>query len=272
MNFSEMYSSALDHELGTDDSTRLFTTLRRQRAVNRGHLEFCDLTQCAIRQSTLTCSNGVREYNLLSTVNIPGGDYLRMAPQLPEYQLLSSGSSKSTTFIAGPDLLPRREVQWLNQYDPGWRGSTGGTPTAYYERMDGGQRLFGLTPPPLITSSESGKVLLPYYAKPSSMTADTHVPFTFVNTTAVTTTREDLEPYHQALVHYAAYQLEKLRRDWEASERQLQLFLGYVTRYKVQSEPVGGQQVRFGRNYFTEVRQQRGRDDWTAYTPYPWRK
>ena len=251
VQFSHLYSSALDQELGSDDSTRLFTDARRQRAINTAQLHWCDLTECAIRQSTVTCSNGTREYNLLSTVNVPGGDFLRLAKQGPEYHLISSGSSASTTFIAGDDF-PRREIPWLNQNDPGWRSSTGGTPDGYYERFDGGQRLFGLVTPPRITSSQSGKIILPYVAKPSSLTASTDIPFTFGSTT-----RDDLEPYHQALVHYAAYELEKLRLNTEGSQSQLQQFTGYLERFFRSMQPKGEQQVRLGRNYFAEVRGRR---------------
>lgn len=265
MQFSHLYSSALDTELGTDDSTRLFITARRQRAINQAQLTFCDLTECAIRQSTVPCSNGVREYNLLSTVNVPGQDFLRLAKQGIEYHLISSGSSASTTFIAG-DLLPRREIQWLNQYEPGWRSSTGGTPDAYYERFDGGQRLLGFKTPPAIKSSETGKVILPYVAKPSSMTSSTDLPFTFGSTV-----RDDLEPYHQALVHFAASDLEKLRLNTEASQTQLQIAMGYVQRFLVSLQPKGGQTIRQMQNYFTNSRRQ-GRQNDIQVVPYPWRQ
>lgn len=259
MTFSHLYSSALDQELGNSDSTILFTTARRQRAINTAQLHFCDLTECAIRQSTITCSNGISEYNLLSTVNVPSGDLLRLASQGIEVHLMSSGgaSSRSTRFIAGSDL-PRREIHWLNEYEPGWRGSTGGDPHAYYERMDGGQRLLGFTPPPRIQSSEAGIVILPYVAKPSSMTADTSVPFTFGSTT-----RDDLEPYHQALAHYAASELEKLRLNTEASQLQLQLFSGYVERFLRTMVPHGAKTIAVARHYFSEVRGRSGggRDD-----------
>ena len=258
MQFSEMFSSALDHELGTDDSTRLFTSGRRKRAINRGVQEFCDLTGCALRQSTISCSNGVGEYNLLSTVNIVNGDFARFAGQQPEFYRVSShgGSSASTTYYP----LERRDIPWLNQYSHGWRDSTGADPESYYDRPDGGRRLLGLNPPPRIGSSETGKVIFPYLAKPSSMTADTNVPFSFADTNG-STTREDLEPYHMAAVHYGAHELEKLRRDYEASKVQLEQFLSYVARYKTQQEPTGGMQVRMGRNYFSEVRSKRRGDD-----------
>lgn len=266
MNFSHLYSSALHQELGTDDSTRLFTDARRKQAINNGHLQFCDLTECAIRQSTITCSNGIREYNLLSTVNVSNGDFLRLSKQMPEVHLTSSGVSGTVRFIAGDDL-PRREVQWLNQYDPGWRTSTGSDPYAHYERMDGGRRYFGLTPPPRIGSSESAKVILPYVAKPLTLSADTNVPFTFTDTNGATT-RDDLEPYQQALVHYAAYELEKLRINTEASQAQLQIFMGYVARFKEAQTPVGPKYIRLGRNHFNESR--RGRWDDGSRRPEPW--
>ena len=265
MVFSELYSSALDHELGSDDSTRLFTTGRRQRAINRGLQEFADLTECCLRQSTITCSNGVGEYNLLSTVILANGDYLRLSAQMPEFHLVSSGSSASTTITAGADF-PRRDIPWLNDYTPGWKTSTGATPQFHYLRADGGRLLFGMSPPPRIGSSEVGRVVLPYLAKPSSMASDTDIPFTFGSTV-----RSDLEPYHVALVHFAAGELEKLRRDHEASQFHFQQFLGYVQRYVLAQRPPGGQTVRLGRSYFAEVTDRRGRDDWTRSTPYPWR-
>ena len=266
MDFGELTSSALDHELGTDDSTRLFTTGRRNRAINRGHFEFCDLTECLTRQSTMTCSNGVGEYNLISTVILSGGDFLRLSAQMPEYYLVSSGTTNSTTWTAGPDLFPRHDLPWLNQYDQDWRGSTGATPQAHYLRADGGRLLFGLAPPPRITSSQAGRVIFPYIAKPSTMTASTDLPFTVASTA-----RTDLEPYQMALVHYAAGTLEKLRKNQEGGAAQMQQFLGYVQRYLLAQRPPGGQTLRFVRNYLSERRDRKSRDNWVTAQPFPWR-
>lgn len=252
MQFSHLYSSALDRELGTDDSTRLFTTGRRKDAINQGHLHFCILTECSRRESSFSCSNGISEYNLLSTVNVQPGDFLQFASQQPEFRHLSSGSTAIVTYVAG-DSFPRRDLNWLNANTPGWRASTGGTPTAWYPRTDGGRYLFGLVPPPEIDSSESAVVTLPYVAAPSSLSSDTDVPFTFGSTV-----REDLAPFQQALVHYAAAELEKLRKDWAAVGVQQQLFQSYVQRYARARDPQGPRQVRTQRNYFTEVRQRRG--------------
>lgn len=262
MEFSHLYSSALDQELGTDDSTRLFTDARRKRAINQAHLQFCDLTECAIKQVKVPLVNGTGEYNLMSTANVPAGDYLRLAKQGIEFWLLSSGTNKSTSFVAGDDL-PRREIQWLNEYQKGWRSTNVGTPSVYYERFDGGNRYLGLAPPPKIGSSETGQLILPYVAKPSSMTSSTDLPFTFGSTV-----RNDLEPYHQALVHFAASDLEKLRLNTEASQGQLQMAMGYVQRFFQSMQPKGAQSVRFIRNYFGE----RGaRRDRVEQIPYPWR-
>jgi len=127
--FSHLYSSALDYELGTDDSTRLFTTARRKQAINEGIEQFADLTECFLRQSTIVSSHGVREYSLQSTVNVPGNDFVRLSRQRPEFQITSShgGSSAQVTYISGENF-ERRDVDWLNHYVPGWRDSTGGTP------------------------------------------------------------------------------------------------------------------------------------------------
>lgn len=259
--FGHLYSSALDYELGTDDSTRLFITARRKFAINEGIEQFADLTECFTRQSTVVSSHGVAEYDLLSTVSIPGGDLIRLSQQRPEYHLISShgGSSAQTTIQSG-DSFQRRDVEWLNQYEPGWRQSTAGTPQFYYERRDGGKRLFGLYPPPEIGTSETAKVILPYVARPPILSDDTSVPFSIASTSlgASTGIRTDLVIYHQAPVHYAAHKLEKLRVNTEASQQQMQVFLGWVQRYLGDQRPKGGQTVKMARSYFGEVRQRHG--------------
>lgn len=73
--FSSLYGNRLDEELGTDDSTVLFTTARRKRAINRGADEFSKLTQCLVRRATFTVTGGTAEYDLNSTQVIPAGDF-----------------------------------------------------------------------------------------------------------------------------------------------------------------------------------------------------
>ena len=66
--------------------------------------------------------------------------------------------------------------------------------------------------------------------------------------------RSDLRPYQQALVHYAAHDLEKIRKDPEASDRQLQKFLGYVQRYVQATHPKGPRSLRASKSYFQDAR------------------
>ena len=261
MTFTDLYTDRLNEELGTDDSTRLFTTARRKHAVNEGLRQFADLTEAYLRESSVTCSNAVGEYNVLSTVIVPGGDFVRLAKQEPEYRLVSSGSSGSTQYVSGKEFR-RTTVQWLDEYEPGWRQSTGGTPQYYYERMDGGQRRIGMYPPPKIGSSQVGTLRLPYVARPSSMTDDTHVPFT-----QGSTVRRDLIEYHQAFAHYGAHRLEKLRMQTEESGQQLNAFMAFVQRFLGAQRPKGGTTVRVARSYFSEART-RG-PGYSGLNPYP---
>lgn len=257
--FSHLYSSALTHELGTDDSTNLFLTQRRQDAILEGERQFCDLTECLIRQSSIACSNGVREYDLLANST----DFARMAPQGPEYRLVSSNStaSNSTRRTAGLDF-PRTDIERLNRESPGWRDSTGtDLPESWYLRVDGGRVYIGLKTPPEIGSSEAGTLLVPYIAQPAQSTADTSAMFVVGGQERV-----DLRPYHPAIVHYAAHQLEKLRRDNEASEFQLQKFMGWVTRFIQAQRPRGGQRISLWRNYFREAGKTRRYDTFEAFS------
>lgn len=250
--FSTLYTALLDQELGTDDSTVLFTTARRKAAVNDGQEEFVELTECLVRVSsvTMTGDGATFEYDLNSTANIPGGDFNRLVTQPVEYQY--TDASSYTSYVTGDELL-RRDVEWLNRYEPQWRDSTGSSlgqqlPRVYYLRAAGPSLFLGFYPCPSTGSSASAKAIVPYLARPAAMSDDTSEPFT-VNSSV----RLDLRPYHVALVHYAAHQLEKLRRDEAASDRQLQKFLAYVQRFLQTQRRRGGQVITQGRSYFRRV-------------------
>lgn len=240
--FSDLYGTLLDYELGSNDTAILFTSAKRKAAINEGLRQFADLTECWQRTSTITCSNGIGEYNLYSTVNLPGADFLRPAGRGPTYRLKDASSQVSYT--AGDDLL-RRDVPWLDAHEAGWQSTATGTPEMWYLRADSTALYVGLVPPPQVSTSDLEAVLVwPYVARPSSLTADTNVPFGG---------RTDLEPYQQAAVHYAASKLEKLRRDVQASERQLAAFMGYVQRFLMARRPKGGTTIRLARSYFTQA-------------------
>lgn len=262
--FSSLYHTRLDEELGTDDSTVLFTTARRKAAVNRGAFEFANITQCLERRITFAISGGTAEYDLNSTTIIPDGDYNFLDKDGIEFRYTDASSHVT---ILARDSLPRRDIDWLNQNEPGWRLSTVASttmqlPRYHYVRQDGASYLLGFTPTPSTGSSASASVMMSYIAQTPVMVNDTDQPFTF--TSGV---RSDLNTYHQALVHYAAHLLEKLRRDDQASDRQLQKFLGYVARYNQDQRIPGGRQIRQGRNYF----KRKSTDTWASALAWPWR-
>lgn len=248
--FSSLWQRLLTQELGTDDSTQLFTDARRQAGINDGIAEFADLTECFVRVSSQTWPGGTLEIDLNSTTVIADGDFVRLAAkQSPEVQY--TDASSNVQIIAGDDLR-QVDVAWLHRFEPGWRTSTVASsvsqlPQRFYVRPDGGSLYFGLWPTPSTGSSASIKVLIPYVAKPPVLqSTDASVePYTLTSIA-----RADLRIYHKACVHYGAHQLEKLRRDDQASDRQLQRFLGYVTRYLQSMRQKGGTALTFTRTYF----------------------
>jgi hypothetical protein len=247
MQFSSLYGRLLDQELGSQDSTVLFTTGRRQAAINDGQREFADLTECLVRQSTIAVSGGTQEYDLNAAAVIASGDYTRVAKQGPTFVYTDAGAN--VTFLAGDDF-PRRDIPWLDRYEPGWReaspvSSVQQMPRCWYLREDGPRVYFGMVPTPCTGSSATAKVLFPHVLYPDPLSSDTQLPFT-VNSSA----RLDLRSYHAALSHYGAHQLEKLRRDEAASDRQLQKFMGYVSRYLQALRQKGGTTLTFARDYF----------------------
>jgi hypothetical protein len=253
MVFERLWKDELSIALNNSDTSVLYTSTRRQQAINDAAEEFADLTECHQRQSTITCSCNTAEYQLLSSGVLGGStDYVRLAKQGIEYHHLSShgGSSVRTRTVSG-DQFPRRDIEWLNRFEPNWRESTIPVelPQSYYIRPDGGNLYIGLTNPPDIGSSETGKILVPYVAKPAAMTSTGDEPFT-VNSSV----RTDLRVYHKALPHYAAYKLLPLIGDTQGANEHLQTFLGYVARYTQAQRPKGGTHVTVGRSYYRESR------------------
>lgn len=248
--FSSLYGGRLDREIGTDDSTVLFTTARRKAAVNEAAVEFAHLTNALTRWVSIPVVSGQQEYNLNSTTVIAAGDFVDFTKEPVEFVETNTVSSQITR-LAGDDSLPRRDVPWLDQYSEGWQDSSIAStvrqlPSFYYVRIDGGAYNLGFSPVPSLTTSATAVVRVPYQALAPAMSADADVPFTLGGKV-----RADLLPYHQGLVHYAASQLEKLRRDDMARQTQLQLFLGYVSRYLQRTVVRGPRAIRQARNYFS---------------------
>ena len=244
MTFEELSKAELSIALNQTDTSVLFTGARRRQAINDAQEEFADLTECLVKQSTVACSCNVTEYSLVSST-----DYLRLAQQGVEY--LHTDSNDYLTQASGDDF-PRRDLKWRNVYDPHWRSSTTPVriPTGYYVREDGAALVIGLNEPPKIGSSETGKLIVPYVARPARLASTGDVPFS---------SRVDLVTYHKALPWYAAYKLLPLTGDDQGSQAALQKFMGYVARYQQNARPKGGQHVTMGRSYFRDsMRARRG--------------
>ena len=226
-----------------NDSTQLYTSARRQQAIQDAADEFADLTECLTQQVTISVSCNTTEYSLLASTN-----FVRLAKQGVEY--LHTSSNDYLTQRAGDDF-PQRPIPYQNRVEPGWRASTTPvlTPSAWYQRVDGPSVLIGLYEPPKVGSSETAVLRVPIVIQHEAMASTSVEPFT-VNSTV----RIDLRPYHKALEHYAAAQLLPLTGDEAGAERQMQIFLGYVSRYLGQQRPRGGQMVSYATNYLQRAR------------------
>lgn len=250
MIFERLYKSELSIALNNSDTSVLFTSTRRQDAIRDAEEEFIDLTECFTVQSSVACSCNVSEYALTTSTG-GSSNFVRIAKQGVEYHHTSSNAALRT--VSG-DNFPRRDIHWLNRDSPNWRESTtpAELPTGYYVRNDSAAVLIGLLNPPDIGSSETGKLLIPYVAKPPAMTSTGAEPFG---------SRQDLRVYHKALPHYAAYKLLPLIGDEQGSQVQLQKFMGYVERYKQDQRPKGGTHVTMQRRYFNDARRVGGDPD-----------
>lgn len=242
--FSQLWGNDLTLELGSNDTSVLFTDARRQDAVQKGLQQFADLTECCLIQSSITVSSSAQEFNVLSSAlaGSSAAPFSRMADQGPVY--IVSDTAGNQRFTAGDEDFPERKINFLDAAQEGWRSTTPGSPSGWYQRASSGARYLGLDCPANVSTSETAKLLVPYIPVLSTL-SDTAVPYFG---------RTDLAIYHQASVHYGAHLMEKLRRDDERAEKQLQNFLGYVNRYNAQKAKKGMKSVRSARSYFRNAR------------------
>lgn len=245
MDFVTLYGEALHIELGSQDTTSLFTTVRRKAAINKAQLEFVKRTGCFRRSASLALIHNQREYDLEASAVISGQDFLRVWDDGVEL-VVTVGTNVS--YRSGEDF-PRRDVPLLNRQYPGWRSmSATSIPQSWYLRQDGGTVNFGLSEPPSITAPDTSTVTLPYVARPLDLSADADVPFALTANAL-----QVLEPWHQALPHYAAALLERLRKNVSAEQKQLTLFAGYVADYLQQQVPTDGESIWMARDYRAEA-------------------
>ena len=243
--FSQLWGDDLTTELGTNDTNVLFTDARRKHAVNVGLRQFADLTECVVIQSTVTVSSSAQEFNLMSSAVLTGSSghrFTRIADQGPVY--VKSDTAGNQQIIAGDDF-PERKIPFLDAAQSGWRSTTPGDPQGWYQRGSSGAHYFGLDCPANVSTAETAELLVPWIPYLSSLTSDTSIPYLGLS---------NLFLFHQASVHYGAHLMEKLRRDDERADRQMQLFLGYVQRYNAQKQKKGPKAVRAAQSYFRNAR------------------
>lgn len=251
MTFVQLYSTFLDIELASSDTTQLFTTARRKAAINEGQKAFARDTDCLKRYGTISVVDGTGEYDVEAALT----DFIRLFED-PSIKIVDSSD---TRYIQGNDL-PRKTTAQLDWEHPGWRAADAGTPMAWYERLDGGSTYIGLTPAPDVGSGETWTILVPYVALPADLSADADVPFTVSSDAPVR-----LSAYHKALVHYAAAELEPLRKNYAGVQRQMTLYNSYIARYLEDERAAGPDQITLMRGYYDESRRQTRAVDWRRY-------
>lgn len=242
--FSSLYGELLSKELGSEDTTQLFTTVRRKREINNAARWFVTQTECLIRTEIITLTDEDGEYDL--EAEISDSDFGKVAKRGVTVKIVPA--SGSTRWLTGPDL-PRRTVEWLDDYNPGWRTATASTPTGWYEYREGGTHMIGLTPAPNIPVGDTWTLHVPYVVKVADMTNDNDVPFTIGGNVL-----SELEPWHDALVYYAASELEKLRKNTEQVVFLKQMAEARVLDWLDKERPVGGKSVTLTRSYRRESR------------------
>jgi hypothetical protein len=245
VTFLELYGAALDRELGSADTTQLFTTARRKAAINEAQREWVRATESFVREASISVVDGTAEYDLESSAT----DFWWIAPQGVE---VSIDDGTTVTSIGGDDL-PRRDIVWLNRHELGWRQWTAGRPVAHYIRQNGGVHVLGLVPAPEVPGTETWTLTVPYVAGPADMSADGDEPFTVSGNAYIA-----LRPWHEALAHFAAGQLERLRKDTERSAMQLERFGQFVADYvQRQRRRSTSQTIVFARDHLGEASRRR---------------
>jgi hypothetical protein len=234
VTFAQLWGVELDRELGTADRDQRFTTALRKAAINAAQLEWLERTECLQREVSLVLVSGTQEYDLEAEVT----NFLCLAKEGVSIAI----NSTTVTYIEGHDL-DVTTVERLNTEHPGWRGEPAGRPRKVYTRREVGLIKLGFYPAPSITSG-TWTALVHAVIQPTEMSADADVPFTYGGNPIAS-----LAPYHRALAHFAAYDLEKFRKDGTRGTAQLQLFEQYVARYEAKNKPKGGQKVRLAVNY-----------------------
>lgn len=255
MIFSDLYGTQLDIELGSADRTQLFTTAKRKKAVNDAVHSFERITSCTPITGLIPIVSGTAEYDVFLNFQ----NYISLSDNA-QPAVKKTDPNGNVSWIQG-DNLPRRDPVWLDSSAPGWRADPAGTPTSWYLRDDAGTTNIGLDPAPSVPAGWTYALYVPYLGSSDDLVNDGDQPFSISGTTF-----QRLIPYHQALVHFAAGQLEPLRKNYTAAKRQMDLYAGYIAQYSTKQRRDGPDQVTFARNYLREAAGRTGR----ARDPHSW--
>ena len=239
MDFETLYGEQLTAELGTSDTTQRFTLPRRKAALNEAQTEFIKKTECCIKWVEIAVVDGTEEYDLEATVT----NFIRVAKGGPSLRMVDA--SANARYLEGPDEFPETNPPLLNRHTPGWRANPDSTPVAWYLRRHLGLLYFGLTPGPDIPSGETWTLLIPCVVKAADMVDDDDEPFTVSGGTAPTS----LSIWHKALVHHAAFLLEKLRKDPTRMKLQAELFAAQIAEYLGEDRRKSGKTVQMAKDY-----------------------
>lgn len=241
VTFLQLYGELLHRELGSEDTTALFTTARRKQAVNDAQLEFAKQTECFTKSVLVTMVDDTREYDLEA---IAADDFI--APARDGFEYVYTDAAGNLTYLTGDDF-PRTDIYRLGLEEPGWHQIEATTlPSSYYLREEGGKVYLGLVPAPDVTAPATATVAVRYLAIPPDMVSDSDEPFSL---TAGSDPKRSLRPWHQALVHYAAALLEPLRKNFPAEQRQRALFASIVADYLQRHRPRNGTRITMAHNY-----------------------
>lgn len=234
MTFVQLTTTELDRELGSSQ-TSLFTTVARKAAINAAQLEFVKRTECLQRQISFVLTDDRQEYDMEAA-----SDFMLIAKQGVSIKIVGASD---TTYIEGDDL-ERTSVERLSVEESGWRAADASRPMKWYQRRSGGTVNLGLHPKPSIDVTETWYALVQIVMVPTDMSADADEPFTCSGNAL-----RSMRPWHRALVHYAAYDLEKLRKDQTRSAAQLQLFELELAKFTGVEKPKGERHVRLAHDY-----------------------
>jgi hypothetical protein len=251
MDFVTLYGEQLTAELGTSDTAQRFTLVRRKAALNEAQTDVIKKTECCVKWVEIAVVDGTAEYDL--EANVP--NYLRIATAGPSLKMVDASANER--YVEGPDSFPQMSPPLLNRQQPGWRANPDSTPAAWYLRRHLGLLYFGVVPGPDIPSGETWTLLIPCVVKAADMVDDTDEPFTVSGGTAPAS----LSVLHKALVHHAAFLLEKLRKDPTRMKLQAELYAAQIAEYRGDDRPKGGKMIQMARNY-----RQHQRAGWTRYS------